>query len=73
MDKILFIGKKTKSVYNTLSGLGYEVRYLELVSSAEDIVKFIVANADNAFAIIMTFRNLPFVYLKTILPKSSLP
>lgn len=64
MDKILFIGKKTKSVYNTLSGLGYEVRYLELVSSAEDIVKFIVANADNAFAIIYDLSEFTFCVSK---------
>lgn len=60
MDKILYIGKKTKSVYNTLSGLGYDVQYLELVSSAEDIVKFIVANADNAFAIIYDLSEFTF-------------
>lgn len=73
MDKILFIGKKTKSVYNTLSGLGYEVRYLELVSSAEDIVKLLWQMQTTHLPLFMTFRNLPFVYLKTILPKSSLP
>lgn len=60
MDKILYIGKKTKSVYNTLSGLGYDVQYLELVSSAEDIVKFIVANADNVFAIIYDLSEFTF-------------
>lgn len=60
MDKILYIGIKTKSVYNTLSGLGYDVQYLELVSSAEDIVKFIVANADNAFAIIYDLSEFTF-------------
>lgn len=60
MNKILYIGKKTKSVYNTLSGLGYDVQYLELVSSAEDIVKFIVANADNAFAIIYDLSEFTF-------------
>lgn len=60
MDKILYIGKKTKSVYNTLSELGYDVQYLELVSSAEDIVKFIVANADNAFAIIYDLSEFTF-------------
>ena len=60
MENIIFIGKKTNSISNTLSGLGYDVHYLEMVSAPEDIVKFIVANADNAFAIIYDLSEFTF-------------